>query len=204
MKFRQESQHSVCHTCLRHKLLIKDLSSHLVARKEQVRLYTEHLRSQYLDRCQYWSSRGISRMKNGTVVTCIIDSMDQGKTMVPRSSLVRAKDLATLQRPKLHLTAVVMHGWFILAGLSDADMPKNGSVMVELMAHSLTLLEKSGCRLADFDLRIQSDNTVREMKNNIFLKWMSSQVSAGLVLQNMSHTCHTFAAKSSSVDPVDS
>ena len=198
LKFRQESQHAVCHTCLRRKLLIKDLSGHLLARKEQVRRYTEHLRAQYLDRCEYWAARGASRLKNGSVVDCIIDSMDQDKTMLPRASLVRAKDLATLQRPKLHLTAVVVHGWFVLAVVSDADMPKNSSVMIEIMSHALTILAQNGCRLCDTHVRIQSDNTTREMKNNPFLKWMTSQVISGLVPK-----CRLVVSENlSSTDPV--
>lgn len=40
--------------------------------------------------------------------------------------------------------------------------------MVELVAHSLSLLEQNGIRLGDVDLHIQSDNTVREMKKQHF------------------------------------
>ena len=145
LQFRQESSHSVCPVCVRHKLLVQELSGHLLARKEQLRRYTEHLKDQYMDRVAYWSSRGLSRLRNRTHVTCIIDSMDQAKMSLPRSGLTRAKDLSTMVKPRCHLTAVKMHGHFILAALSDHDMPKNSSVMIELLGHSLALLAKTVC-----------------------------------------------------------
>ena len=160
-------------------MLIKEFSSHLLARREQVRLYTEHLKAQYTDRRCYWSSRGLSRMKNGAHICVIIDSMDQGKTSLPRSDLTRAKDLSTLQKPKCHLTAVLVHGWFILMYLSDADLPKNSSVMIEIMSHVLTKLQQQSCCLAQHHLHIQADNTSREMKNNPFLRWMAAMTGSG-------------------------
>lgn len=91
MKFRSHSNHAVCSTCLRHKLLIRELSSHLLARKEQVKRYHGHLRDQYLDRMTYWSLRGESRLRGGASVTAIIDSMDQSKTCLPRGACMKSK-----------------------------------------------------------------------------------------------------------------
>ena len=169
LKFRQKSMHSVCAQCLRHRQMIKSLSSHVLARKKQIQEYTNHLRAQYRDRLEYWARRGRSRFR-GSEVTLIIDSMDQAKFSFPRCSEMRSKDLSSFNKPRCHVTAVVVHGHGILLSLSDHDVPKSSSTMVELVSHSLTLLEKSGIRLSDVDLRIQSDNTVREMKNNIFVR----------------------------------
>ncbi|CAE7708093.1 cofG [Symbiodinium sp. CCMP2592] len=188
LKFRQQSNHAQCSECIKHKLLVRELSHHQLARKEQVRRYTEHLRSQYYDRVHYWNLRGASRLRNGGHVSCIIDSMDQSKSSLPRSDLCRAKDLSTLIRPKCHITTVICHGHFVLMVLSNHDMPKNSSVMVEIMAHCLSRLS-STCRLADVSLHVQSDNTVREMKNNPFIKWMAAMTGQGVVreasLQNL-------------------
>ena len=178
LKFRQQSSHAQCAECIKHKLLIRELSHHLVARQEQVRRYTEHLRSQYYDRVQYWNLRGLSRMRSGAHISCIIDSMDQSKTLLPRSDLCRAKDLSTLIRPKCHITTVIVHGHFVLMALSNHDMPKNSSVMVELMANVLSRLQ-SVCCLPDVHLHVQADNTVREMKNNPFLKFLSTMTGQG-------------------------
>ncbi|CAE7518779.1 cofG [Symbiodinium necroappetens] len=181
MKFRSHSNHAVCSTCLRHKLLIRELSSHLLARKEQVKRYHGHLRDQYLDRMTYWSLRGESRLRGGASVTAIIDSMDQSKTCLPRGACMKSKELSNMQRPKMHLTAVIIHGFSIFLFLSEHDQAKNSSSMIEMMSYSLTMLSKH-CLLKHLSVNIQSDNTVREMKNNPFAKWMGSLVSHGATL----------------------
>ena len=97
------------------------------------------------------------------------------------------QDLSTMNRPRCHLTAIIIHGYATLVYLSDHDQPKNSSTMIELTSHALTVLEKE-CKveLAQVRLNIQADNTVREMKNNPYLKWMSSLVSSGVRLQGSS------------------
>ena len=179
MKFRQKSQHSVCAVCTRHKLLIRNLGAHLLARKEQVRKFTEHLRAQYRDRLEYWSLRGVSRLRSSFQLTCIIDSMDQAKFGLPRSEVCRAKDLSTFVRPKCHLTAIIMHGHGVFLAISKHDMPKNSSVMIELLSHALTEISKTGYPMQQTRLCVQADNTVREMKNNHFLKQLGSLTSHG-------------------------
>ncbi|CAE7525393.1 cofG [Symbiodinium sp. CCMP2592] len=204
LKFRAQSNHATCSVCLRHKMLIKDLSGHLLARKEQVKRYHSHLKDQYMDRMTYWSLRGESRLRGGASITAIIDSMDQSKTCLPRGACMKSKargsqkacrgngmnrvpivtqisswqDLSNMQRPKCHITAVIIHGFAIFLFLSEHNQPKNSSAMIEMMSHALTVISQQ-CALKYVSLNIQSDNTVREMKNNPFAKWMASLVSHG-------------------------
>ena len=71
--------------------------------------------------------------------------------------------------------------------------------MVELVARTLTRLEQSGVRLSDCDLRIQSDNTVREMKNNILLRYMAMLVSSA-TLRSISLGCLTSGHSHEDID----
>ena len=53
MKFRAASSHSQCGQCLRHKLLLREMSGYIHAREEQARLFSLHLKKQYADRMVY-------------------------------------------------------------------------------------------------------------------------------------------------------
>ena len=63
LKFRGTSSHAVCSTCLHHKMLLKELSPYLYARKQQAVLFHAHLVAQYRDRQVYWALRGSSRVR---------------------------------------------------------------------------------------------------------------------------------------------
>ena len=184
LKFRASSSHALCAVCLRHKLLIRELGHHLKARSAQRDLFNAHLQHQYSDRCQYWRARAASRLRGADIVL-IIDSMDQAKFMYPRGDVYRSKELGTLQRPRAHITGVLCHGHLTLFSVSEHDMPKDSTTMVELVAHTLTLLRDSGVNLRESCVTIQSDNTSREMKNNPFLKFLSFLVANGVVQKAM-------------------
>eukprot|EP00435_Cladocopium_sp_Y103_P026856 s1526_g6.t1 len=146
MKFRATSSHALCSICLRHKLLIREMSHHLKARNAQRSLFNLHLQRQYADRCEYWRLRSGSRLRS-VEVCMIVDSMDQAKFAYPRSDVFRSKDLATLQRPRAHITGIICHGHFVLFSVSSQDFPKDSTTMIELIAHALTLLQKRGVNL---------------------------------------------------------
>lgn len=89
--------------------LIKSLNHHLAARKRQLQAYTAQLRQQYRDRLEYWASRGRSRSK-GHELSLIRDSMDQAKFGFPRGPSMRSKDLSNFNRPRCHITGLILHG----------------------------------------------------------------------------------------------
>lgn len=179
--FRPTSMHSQCSTCIHHKILIRELAGHVAARQRQNDLYAEHLKAQYRDRQAYWSARGISRLQMATNLVVIIDGMDQSKCLYPRSGVLSAKELAGLQRPKLHITGLIAHGFALILAVANHDHPKDASLMVELLAHLLTRLKRSGINLKSLNLHIQADNTTRELKNSTCLRFLSSLVSAGVI-----------------------
>ena len=177
LKFRQHSTHSMCAVCARHKLLMKELSQHLRARQRQHELYVAHLRHQYQDRCVYWKLRSLSRAQT-CEICLIIDSMDQAKFAYPRGAIYRTKDLASMQRPRSHITGIIIHGYAVVFSVSGQDQPKDSNTMIELVSAALTILQKEHkVQLNQCVLSIQSDNTCREMKNNPFLKFLAYLVS---------------------------
>ena len=186
LKFRGWSSHAQCATCVHHRILMKELAPFLQARTAQANLFHQHLMSQYRDRLCYWSWRGSSRLRTFPHVVIIQDGMDQQKFCWPRSRTMLAKDLTTLQRPKLAVIGVIVHGFMLLMSVSNPDHPKDSSCMAELLCHVLTRLSQKGLRLADTTVHLFSDNTSRETKNSTTLRLLSAMTQRRAVA---SETC---------------
>ena len=178
MAFRQRSQHHQCGTCMRHRALIRALGGHSAARAAQQKLYHTHLRHQYCDRLVYWKMRADSRDSFVPVVTMVTDGMDQSKFCLPRHEAMRSKDFGSFIRPKLHISAIIAHGWRVIFQISPPDLPKDSNASIELISHSLTVLQKQDANLRDLHVNIQSDNTCRECKNSPMIRYLSSLVSS--------------------------
>ena len=189
MKFRAQSSHALCSVCVKHKMLIKDFGHHLKARAAQQQYYLDHLDAQFRDRCIYWRARASSRLRSSSEIVIIMDSMDQAKFGCPRSNVYRSKELNTLQRPRLHITLAIVHGYFLAISVSSPNLPKDSTTMCELLAHCLTLLQRQGVVLSKVSLTVQADNTPREYKNNPFLRFLafltSNQIVASASLKTL-------------------
>jgi hypothetical protein len=115
--FRQKRQHKTCGTCVRHKLIIKNLGGDLHKRKMQIGFYHKHLRSQRMDRGVYYVHRALSRLRgrsqDGRIhISMIYDGMDQAKFNCPRDErLDQSKEMEGV-RPRLHVTGLIVHGYF--------------------------------------------------------------------------------------------
>ena len=179
LKFRPLRQHPECATCIKFKCLLRSLGHHLVARQKQLEEYRQHLDSQYQDRLTYCSHRGHSRTR-GSSCTLIIDGMDQSKFCYPRHRYLKSKEFASFQRPKAHIVGVLIHGRAILFSVSEPDVHKDASTHVELLAHALTILAQQGECLRELSLRVQCDNTPREVKNNVVTGFLTTLVSKGI------------------------
>ena len=146
--------------------------------------YTRHLARQYADRCLYWQSRALSRLRQdeGTI-TLIADAMDKSKYRYPRSRFMGAKEFSALNRPALSATAIIAHGRMVIVGLTESFMKKDSSLSTELVSHALHM-----CSL-EADVRgqeiiLQSDNSGRETKNNTTFRFAALQTAA--------HKCRRF------------
>lgn len=176
MKFRVGSSHAVCSECIKHKSLISGLQHHLLARGMQQRLLYAHLHAQFRDRLCYWKKRGCSRLR-GLQLCMIVDGMDQGKFSLPRHPVMKSKQLDALNRPKLHVAACIAHGWAIHFYVSEPNLAKDSNTSTEVLCHTLSVLKDQGCDVCSASLTVQADNTVREVKNGMLLRWGASLVS---------------------------
>lgn len=165
LRFRHKRQHAVCSTCVKYKLLVRNLNHDLLQRTHQLRLYQRHLDSQYSDRKVLWAHRSTSRRHEGEILI-ELDGVDQAKFAWPRSPKVtECKQFDGLPRPRLHCTGLIAHGHFRMIYISEADRKKNGAYTAHLLAAALTRLQKAGVPLEQMTLRVGMDNTSRENKN---------------------------------------
>ena len=182
MQTRKSTSHSERSTCIRHRCMIKALGRHLRARAEQQTHYWRHLKAQYSDRLQYYRLRALSRLREEGTICLIQDGMDQSKVSVPRHPAVKGKEFSTMMRPKCHVSLTLVHGFLLLYALSNPDTSKDSNMTIETLAHTLTVLVKEfRVDLTQVHLCIQVDNTCREAKNNMVLRWCAAQVSCGNV-----------------------
>lgn len=179
--FAQGFTHTVCPTCIKHKLLIRHLNHDSNARLRQRLLYDRHLASQFQDRQWYWKVRAESRLLIKTI-TIIIDGIDQAKFMWPRSSWFNNnKDFDKFTRPRLHIWGILVHGWLSALTISHGDVFKGGATTCEVIAWVLTELNKQGVDLSQYHIHLQLDNTSSSNKNNIVFSFMAALVLAGLI-----------------------
>ena len=187
--FRGRRQHAICATCTRHRLLIKTLP--IAARNKQRLLYERHLAAQYEDRRVYWKIRSDSRAHakhaesghcgdDNKTLSLVIDSIDQQKFAWPRARFLLSKDFSTFNRPRLHCTAVIAHGWGVWIFVAHSDVQMCGSSTVEMLAYVLSELRDAGCQVHALNVHVQLDNTSTTNKNNVVFSWMGTCVSLGI------------------------
>ena len=62
LAIREQSRHSTCSVCVRHRSILKRLGNDSLGRQGQLKQYMIHLQRQYADRVAYWSARSVSRL----------------------------------------------------------------------------------------------------------------------------------------------
>eukprot|EP00434_Breviolum_minutum_P027937 symbB.v1.2.024718.t1/scaffold2362.1/size81346/1 len=90
---------------------------------------------------------------------------------------MKAKTFDSWARPRLHVAATIAHGWSVNFYVSEGDLCKDSNTSLEVLSHTITSLKKSEYDLASATVTIQSDNTAREVKNGICMRWASAIVS---------------------------
>lgn len=131
----------------------------------------------------YWAARAESRLgpNNGPggihTISAICDGMDHSKFKYPRSSSVLvSKEFESFNRPSLDFHCLIFHGESILCAASEEWVPKDANWCLDLIGYSL---HKAALRydLRRTQLRLQCDNTCRELKNNSTLRAFSVWVA---------------------------
>ena len=179
--FRTKRQHLECSVCQRHRILIRSFAHNLLARRQQTSHYNRHIRDQYLDRMKYWSMHQESRM-HSSCIAVIIDGMDQAKFAHPRTPVMNGKQWANLPRPRCHIVGIKIHGFAVFFAISRADCAKDSNHQCEILSRALTMVkQKFNLDFGNMHLHVQSDNCVREVKNNSIARWCSTNISRGWV-----------------------
>jgi intracellular sulfur oxidation DsrE/DsrF family protein len=114
-------------------------------------------------------------------IVLIQDGMDQSKFQAPRSSLVRAKVFESFNRPRLHVAGVICHGRHVALYLSEPDVAKDSNTSCEILAHTLHELAQQGVDLSACKVTLQADNTSREVKDGILMRFVAALVSDQII-----------------------
>ena len=147
LAIRQPTSHTVCQICCRHKYILKKLSDDLFGRECQMKMFQQHLKRQYADRCLYWAARAASRLNALTadstqILAVIADGMDHSKFRYPRSVAMTSKQYDQFLRPHfVYLPGPWPHG----SAVSFRNDSSKGRI---LLLGSFNLLSALHC-LAD-------------------------------------------------------
>ncbi|CAJ1352230.1 unnamed protein product, partial [Effrenium voratum] len=171
LHFRERSSHSTCLTCDRLRAKMRhasDFTTHATAADQLL----GHLRVAWACKQQYWLARATSRMKS-ELLTLIIDGFDKSKTLLPRWTRGRTPKGTVFEkniRTNLNLSAVHAHGWGFYVYISDEQISAGSSwsweIVFRTLEHVFHSARRSNLRVPS-GLWIQSDNTVKEIKNSV-------------------------------------
>lgn len=192
LRIRKAGSHATCDTCAALKARIR--ATRLPQERQAVvEEYMKHVLSQWLDRQVYWHAQELSiscrdflrfghrfaALARSVSQCCLIaDGMDQAKFRVPRV-LQKTHALDKLLRPALHVQGAWCHGFGYHLAVADADMRKDTNNNVEVMARLLSQMYQSH-RGLPLGLHIQQDNTSRECKNQLILRFACKLVALGV------------------------
>lgn len=114
-------------------------------------------------------------------MSVILDGMDQAKFKCPR--LIEASTpLQDRYRPQLHMSGAIAHGFAEVYFVGDADIKKDANASCQQLAEVLDVVQDictSRQQVMPRHLCVQLDNTTRENKNQLLLRFC-----AWLVAQN--------------------
>ena len=183
LRFRKVGQHAVCHTCTDYKQQLRKAR----LPQERQRLlegYTTHILHQWLDRQVYGNAMTASLdcrrlLESGmlliklalsvSMICAIADGADQARFKVPRV-IQQTKEIEKLYRPALHVQGVWAHGFGYHLAVMDADMKHDTNNNIEVISRLLQQIYETHGALPR-GLHLQQDNTSRECKNSMILRW---------------------------------
>ncbi len=110
-----------------------------------------------------------------------VDGVDQAKFRVPRKA-VKPHAFESLIRPALHVQGAWCEGFSFHFAVADADMKKDTNNNIEVLAR---LMEQLYCTWEALPLNIAiiQDNTSRECKNQLMIKWACKLVALATLVK---------------------
>jgi hypothetical protein len=192
LRIRKQGTHATCDTCIQLKKAIR-LAGLANRKQKALEEYSRHIMQQWLDRQVYWHAMELSlslraALRNGSTflrlsrslsqMCLIVDGIDQAKFRIPRI-ILKGHSLDKLLRPALHVQGAWCHGFGYHLAVSDADMKKDTNNNIEVMARLLSQISSKHSGLPR-SLHIQQDNTSRECKNQLILKFCLKLVALNI------------------------
>ena len=179
LKFRSDCQHAKCTECEKLKEFKKVAYSSSDAERVAT-AYHSHLSSMLKDRLLDAQLNTVAAefMQRGAghhpVISMCIDGMDTAKFRLPRN-MSWNKDIAGSYRPEVKCTCVLIEGisekFFLICDNSTKDANMCLTLLGHALAECLDRVKARGFPLADAELRIHSDNSPAEAKNQVNFKW---------------------------------
>ena len=187
LKFRCDCQHAKCTEC--EKLKEYKRLAYSAADAERVSAaYHAHLASMLQDRQRDAQLNLVAAqfMKEGAgdraIISMCIDGMDTAKFRTPRN-ISWNKDIAGCYRPEVKLSCIIIEGhsenYFLIADSSAKDANMSLTLLSHALAECLDHLKEKGFPMADAELRIHSDNSPAEAKNQVNFKWAAMLLAQG-------------------------
>ena len=90
----------MCDICEQLKAQLHDKHVPLPQKLGAVTQYRQHLASQYLDRSLCWRLCDVAYAREGDVMVCWMDAMEQAKFAVPRDRLLRTASATSNSQSK--------------------------------------------------------------------------------------------------------
>lgn len=180
LAFRHKSSFTVCDVCWQLKQQLRDKGASLELRLGAVRLYRDHLHDQFVDRSSLWATSSISKDHDSDTLVLVTDGMDQSKFALPRDKgLQTLSSWSKFHRPRAKVHGVWAIGWCLQVGVLDEDQRHDSSCVIELVARTLERVAEIASaegRKFPSTILLWGDNTVREAKNQMVLKYLGSLV----------------------------
>jgi hypothetical protein len=139
----------------------------------------QHQKEQQEDRKIYKAMREASRKKEN-VLSMILDGMDQAKFKIPRVKGGTNFLGNNSWRPQLHVSDCIVHGYLDMYWVGDENIQKDANATVQQLNEALDAVAtlRQTQNFPDH-LVVQLDNTCRENKNNLIIRWAASLVGRG-------------------------
>ncbi len=88
-RFRTRNLFTTCEVCFAQKQQLGDKAVSMESKLQSLKLYREHLHSQYCDRTVIWRLQSESAEPNSKVLLISTDGLDQSKFALPREPELR-------------------------------------------------------------------------------------------------------------------
>ena len=144
------------------------------------------MRSQWADRQMYWNARSLSRrsaattsvMGDSSLLTAIMDGMDQAKFKLPRQRRNKVEGMDKFARPATHVGGVWAHGYAYHLHTSLPDVPKDPVLNIESLAEILDAIISMEGRLPQH-LWLPQDNAPNQCKNITMFRFAARLILEG-------------------------